>query len=227
MTLGEIIKKYRDEHDMSMGAFAEKSGISKAYISLLEKNKHPKTGQPIAPSLSVIKQAAEGMNIDFDILFSKLDPDYNISVKNENVASKEAAPSSAAPLRIPVLGRVAAGVPIDMVEDIVDWEELPADMARHGEYFGLVIHGDSMEPKMSEGDVIIVRQQADIESGQIGIITVNGDDATCKRIMKYADGIMLLSTNPKYPPMQYTSKEMKDLPIRILGKVVELRAKFE
>lgn len=51
MTLGEIIKEYRTAHNLSMDAFSEKSGISKAYISLLEKNKHPKTGKPIAPSI--------------------------------------------------------------------------------------------------------------------------------------------------------------------------------
>ena len=72
MTLGEIIKDYRNQHEMSMDAFAEKSGISKAYISLLEKNKHPKTGNSIAPSVAIIQSAAKAMNMDFDDLFSKL-----------------------------------------------------------------------------------------------------------------------------------------------------------
>lgn len=195
--------------------YSEKYGIKLAKNDLSQY-----VSGKVVPGQDKLSILAMGLNVDETWLMG-----YDVPLKGTPSINKEN--DSAPPLRIPVLGRVAAGVPIDMIEDIVDWEELPADMARHGEYFGLVIHGDSMEPKMSEGDVIIVRQQADIESGQIGIITVNGDDATCKRIMKYADGIMLLSTNPKYPPMQYTSKEMKDLPIRILGKVVELRAKFE
>lgn len=195
--------------------YSEKYGIKLAKNDLSQY-----VSGKVVPGQDKLSILAMGLNVDETWLMG-----YDVPLKGTPSINKEN--DSAPPLRIPVLGRVAAGVPIDMVEDVVDWEELPADMARHGEYFGLVIHGDSMEPKMSEGDVIIVRQQADIESGQIGIITVNGDDATCKRIMKYADGIMLLSTNPKYPPMQYTSKEMKDLPIRILGKVVELRAKFE
>lgn len=58
MTLGEIIKAFRKEHDMSMDDFSRVSGISKSYISLLEKNKHPKTGKSIAPSVQPIKQAA-------------------------------------------------------------------------------------------------------------------------------------------------------------------------
>ena len=75
MTLGELIKEYRSKYNLSMDAFSDKSGISKAYISLLEKNKHPKTGKPISPSIQCIKQAADAMNIDFNILFSKIDAD--------------------------------------------------------------------------------------------------------------------------------------------------------
>lgn len=73
MTLGDIIKDYRIANDLSMDAFSEKSGISKAYISLLEKNKHPKTGKPISPSVQCIKQAADGMNMDFNTLFGMID----------------------------------------------------------------------------------------------------------------------------------------------------------
>ncbi len=81
MTLGDIIKDYRKSHSMSMDLFAEKSGISKAYISLLEKNRHPKTGKPIAPSIQCIKQAAEGMNMDFNVLFGMIDG--NVSLVDE------------------------------------------------------------------------------------------------------------------------------------------------
>lgn len=78
MTLGETIKEYRNKHSLSMDAFSEKSGISKAYISLLEKNKHPKTGKPIAPSIQCIKQAAHGMEMDFNDLFNALDCDVSL-----------------------------------------------------------------------------------------------------------------------------------------------------
>lgn len=127
---------------------------------------------------------------------------------------------------INVLGRVAAGVPIEAIEDIIDTEEISEEMAATGDFFGLQIHGDSMEPKMSEGDVVIVRQQDDAESGEIIIAMINGDEATCKRLKKYADGIMLLSNNPKYEPMVFSNEEVLSKPVRILGKVVELRCKF-
>lgn len=127
---------------------------------------------------------------------------------------------------INVLGRVAAGIPIEAVEDIIDTEEITEEMAATGDFFGLKIHGDSMEPRINEGDVVIVRQQDDAESGDIVIALVNGCDATCKRLKKYADGIMLLSNNPKYEPMVFSNQEIVEKPVRIIGRVMELRAKF-
>lgn len=127
---------------------------------------------------------------------------------------------------INVYGRVAAGIPLEMVEDIIDTEEITEEMAKSGEFFGLRIHGDSMEPKMSEGDVVIVRKQDDADTGDTVIATVNGTDATCKRLKKYRDGIELIATNPSYQPMFYSNEEIESKPVRIIGRVVELRAKF-
>lgn len=128
---------------------------------------------------------------------------------------------------VPVLGRVAAGIPIEAITDIIDTEEISQELARTGEFFGLQIHGDSMEPRMYEGDVVIVRQQDDAESGDIVIALVNGYDATCKRLTKYAGGISLVSLNSaKYEPMVFTNQEIEEKPVRIIGKVVELRGKF-
>ncbi|MCD7836115.1 MAG: helix-turn-helix domain-containing protein [Lachnospiraceae bacterium] len=129
-------------------------------------------------------------------------------------------------VKINVLGRVAAGIPIEAVEDIIDTEEIPEALARTGDFFALQIHGDSMEPRMYEGDVVIVRKQNDAESGDIVIAMINGDDATCKRLVKYASGISLISLNSKYSPMMFSNEEIINKPVRILGKVIELRGKF-
>lgn len=129
-------------------------------------------------------------------------------------------------VRINVLGRVAAGIPIEAVENIIDTEEISERLASTGEFFGLQIHGDSMEPRMYEGDVVIVRQQSDAESGDIVIAMINGYDATCKRLHKYAEGIGLLSLNSKYEPMMFSNQEIIEKPVKIIGKVVELRGKL-
>ena len=125
--------------------------------------------------------------------------------------------------RIPVLGRVAAGIPIDAIEDILDWEEISGEIALSGNYFGLKIKGDSMEPSICNDDVVIVRQQDDAEDGDIVIALVNGNDSVCKRLKKYKDGIALISKNPSYDPMYFTSAEIDETPVRIIGKVIELR----
>lgn len=129
-------------------------------------------------------------------------------------------------VKIPVLGDVAAGIPIEAVEDIIDYEEIDEDLARRGEFFGLRIKGNSMSPRIQNGDVVIVRIQPDAESGDIVIAKVNGDDACCKKLQKHDDGISLVSLNPDYEPMFFSKKDIIDLPVNIIGKVMELRGKF-
>lgn len=147
----------------------------------------------------------------------------------ERVESKENSPfniPTGNAVQIKVLGRVAAGIPLEAIEDVIDTEEIPQALAKTGEFFGLQIHGDSMEPRMCEGDVVIVRQQDDAESGDIVIAMINGHDATCKRLMKYSGGISLLSFNPLYEPMMFSNEEIVTKPVRIIGKVVENRQKY-
>ena len=129
-------------------------------------------------------------------------------------------------VQIPVLGFVRAGIPMDAVEYIIDYEEISEELARQGEFFALQIKGDSMEPKISNGDVVIVRKQPDIENGEIAIVLVNGDEATIKKVQKFQWGINLIPSNPAYDVRAYTNEQIESLPVQILGKVVELRAKF-
>lgn len=130
-------------------------------------------------------------------------------------------------VRIPVLGRVACGLPLEAIENIIDYEEIPAEMAKNDDYFALSIRGDSMEPRMYDGDVVIVRKQTTADSGQIVIATINGDDAVCKQYVVYKDGIALVSFNSKYQPMLFPKADIKDKPVSIWGVVVELRGKLK
>lgn len=126
--------------------------------------------------------------------------------------------------RIPVLGRVAAGIPIEAIEDVEDWEEIPESMAKNGEYFALRIKGESMSPKLQPGDVVIVKKQNDVDTGDTAIVLVNGNDATVKQIKKTETGIMLVGLNVEvYQPHFYSNKEIEELPVKIIGKVVESR----
>ena len=129
-------------------------------------------------------------------------------------------------VKIKVLGRVAAGVPIEAIEDVIDYEEIPEEMAKNGEYFGLKIQGDSMYPRIIDGDVVIVRRQSYAANRDIVIVLINGDDGTCKQYYRFDDHIELKPFNPMYKPLVFTKEEVDRLPVQILGKVVELRGKF-
>lgn len=124
-------------------------------------------------------------------------------------------------VRIPVLGDVAAGVPILAQQDIIGYEDIPADMAKTGEYFGLKIKGDSMEPKIHDNDIVIVKSMSDAENNDIVIAMIN-NEATCKRLHKYSNSVVLTAINSDYKPIEVTPDE----DIQILGKVVMSISKF-
>ena len=127
---------------------------------------------------------------------------------------------------IPVLGRVAAGYGKEAVEEVIGQIEISPALAAKGDYFGLLIKGDSMIPTLYDGDTVIVQRVDDAESGDLVIALVNGHDATCKRFKIYAEGIALIPQNPVYEPMRFTESEIDTTPVKILGKVIEMRRKF-
>lgn len=198
-----LVKKLTTEQNMSMSELARRVGIAKSAISRYFN------GTRELP-LNKIEEFASALHTT---------PNYLLGMEYE-------PPQSQQGIKIPVLGTVAAGIPISAVEDILDYEEIPQTWKNQGEFFGLKIKGDSMEPRMESGDVVIVKQQSDANSGDTVIVLVNGDDATCKRLEKTDNGIMLVSTNPKYPPMFYSLEDIQAKPVVILGKVVELRQKY-
>ena len=160
--------------------------------------------------------------------YFRISPDY---VKEDalRVSQKEKLENDTCiePMRVPVLGYVAAGIPITAIEDVLDYEEIDPNRFVSGyEYFGLKIKGDSMIPRMQSGDVVIVRRQQIVDSGDVAIVCVNGEEATCKQVQINPDGMSLISFNPAYKPMFFSKKEVIEKPVTILGKVVELRAKF-
>lgn len=219
MKLAELIRSYRQENNVSMDELAKASGLSKPYISMLEKDRNSRGGKPIVPSIRTYKGLASGMGLTLDSLLKLLDGEERVSLR----------PLTSKPfVRIPVLGYVRAGIPIEEITDIIDWEDLPAEMVKSDEtYFGLKIKGDSMEPTLYEGDVVIVEQQPEVENGEIAIVQVNDNEATVKEVKKGSDGLTLIGHNiASYSPHFYTREEVERLPITILGRVVELRRKL-
>ena len=127
--------------------------------------------------------------------------------------------------RVPILGSVQAGVPVSAIEDVVGYVALDEDGPEGEEFFALRVRGDSMEPRFMEGDTVIVRRQDDAESGDV-VVALTGDDATIKQLRKRDDGVMLVPFNHAYDPLYFPARAPESESVRILGKVVELRAKL-
>lgn len=126
--------------------------------------------------------------------------------------------------RIPIFAKIPAGIPIELIEDIVDYEELdPKMFTGDKEYFGVRVSGDSMYPEYRDKDILIVQKTSDCESGQDCIVMINGNDGTFKRVKKTEEGIILQPLNPNYEIKFYSNKEIEELPIKIIGVVKEIR----
>lgn len=212
-----IFYKLRSEKNYNQEIMAKELGVSKSTIAMWETGKR-------LPSPELYEQIADYFNVDIDFLYGRTT--IRKKYHYDNQGNEYVLSDYTKGIKINVLGRVAAGIPIEAVEEIIDQEEITEELARTGSFFGLQIKGNSMEPRICEGDVVIVRQQDDAESGDVVIALINGDDAVCKRLRKYRDGIELISNNPSYDPMYFDNDEIEKKPVRIIGKVVELRGKF-
>lgn len=122
---------------------------------------------------------------------------------------------------LPVLGTVKAGYNYLAEENIIDYIDPSMSITDPENYFGLVVKGDSMAPLFDEGDYLIVHKtDGDFNTNDIGIVLINGDEATVKKVVKTETGIELHAFNPYYPTKKYTYEEMQSLPVKVIGVVV-------
>ena len=125
-------------------------------------------------------------------------------------------------IKIPVLGTVKAGYDYLAQENIIGYESID-NVSDPENYYALQVTGNSMEPLFSDGDIAIVHKQDNFDSGNTCIILVNGDEATVKKVVRMDDGIDLIAMNPYYPVRHFSKNEMNEIPVKIIGKVVEAR----
>lgn len=127
--------------------------------------------------------------------------------------------------KIPILGTVKAGYDWLAEENIVDYITLKENIPNVDEYYALRITGDSMLPLLAEGDLVIVHDQDDVESGQTAVVLINGEEATVKKVVKTNDGVELHAMNPYYPVKKFTFEDMQRIPVKIIGRVREAKIK--
>lgn len=214
--LGALIKEYRKSHDLSLRDFGKVAGLSHTHVSSIENGIDPRTGKEVRVSNDTIEKLANAMSLENSYLL-------NLSLGIDDIGSVAEAKS----YKIPVFGQIAAGNPIFANDEIVDYEEVPRSWKNKGEFFAVRLKGDSMLPRFSDGDVVIVRKQDSVDSGDLAIVLVNGDEATFKKVELLDNGIVLIALNSAvYTPKVYTNDDIERLPVRIIGKVVEARIKL-
>lgn len=223
MTIGDIIKKYREEHGITMAEFAEKSGISKGYLSMLERNENPRTKKPISPSLEKVKQAVDFMGMDLNEVIAitedqliSLSPYSDDTQKVELPKAKNIVPFPEME-QVPLIGKIACGTPILAEENIQDIVSAPKQMRAS---FSLICQGDSMiDAGIFDGDIVYIRSQPEVENGEIAAVLI-GDEATLKQVYITSDTLLLVPANHKYDTITLKEEEMNTA--RIIGKYVGL-----
>ena len=218
MPFNTVLRELRKKKRLTQAELAKLTGLTVSAISMYENGNRE-------PNFETLEVLADFFNVDMNFLLDK-NPKMPPAAPQE--APAPAASDRRKIARIPVLGRVAAGIPIEAIENIEDYEErYISALEDPRDYFALRIVGHSMEPRIWNGDVVIVHKQDDVDSGQIAVVLVNGDDATVKQVKKSSTGLTLIGLNPTvYPPHFYTAAEVISLPVRILGLVVEVRGKL-
>jgi len=235
------LKEVRTKNGYSQQLIADYLSVARSTVAMWETENSE-------PDIETLKKLASYYQVSVDYLLGASDSPETIEARDildslragtypqkskavETNAESCTPPSffmtqfSSFAFRVPVFGTVPAGIPIEAIEDIFDYEEIPREMTAGGrEYFGLRVKGDSMEPEYRDGDTILIIKQNDCDNGQIAVIYVNGFDATLKRVVKTEDSIILQPLNPAYDPMVYRLDD-PDNPVTILGVVVEIRRK--
>lgn len=205
MSLGSRIRALREQSQLSQKEFAAKMNIANNTLSMYENDLR-------VPNDTIKSEIADYFGVTIDYLLGRAPIETGGDI-----------------VQIPVLGSIPAGIPLEAIEDIVDWEDIPKAMCSGGkEFFALKVKGDSMWPDFLEGDIVILRKTPSCETGDVCAVLVNGDEATLKTVKFAEDGALTIAPkNPSYPPRTFTPEQVRQLPVSIAGVVVELRRKIK
>lgn len=228
MRLSELIRQYRLEHGLSQRQFAAKcDGITNGYISMLENEANPHTGKPSTPSLEKLSAIARGMGLSLSELVTRADDlDINIPTSSPppvSIPHRDTRPYSPARSMVAIVGSVRCGPGGALAYTDLQGAEM-ADVLDPSEYFYLRAVGDSMEPRIYAGDLILVHAQPEVESGDLAVVIIDEDEGVLKRFIERDGAIILQSYNPEYPPRVFVGSEKSRL--RVAGRAVQMVRKW-
>lgn len=194
MKFKDRLVNLRKSLNLTQGELALRLGFSRTAISAWEIGRNE-------PSNEDTIKIANFFNVSVDYLLG-------LDIKNDKRL-------------LPVLGTVKAGYNYLAEENVVDYIDPSMNITDPENYFGLVVKGDSMAPLFGEGDYLIVRKMdGEFNNNDIGIVLINGEEATIKKVVKTEIGIELHAFNPYYPVKKFTYEEMQKLPVKVIGVVV-------
>ena len=200
----------RKKKNITQQELADKTNIERSTISRIENGE-------IDTSIDNAIKIANALEIPLEEIIAK-------DLRFDNISPVEIDKDV---VKIPVLGVIPAGVPIEAIEEVLDYEEIPKDWCKSGkEFFGLKIKGDSMFPKYIDNDVVIFEKTNDFNNGDECAVMVNGDDCTFKKVLKHEQGITLQPLNSAYDIKMYSNEDIEKLPIKIIGVAKEMRRKL-
>ncbi len=197
------MKQLRKLRNLTQGEVADAIGVTRTAYTNYENGKRN-------PRLETLRRLAYFFDVPIPYLLGESTSENPFTKRN----------------KIPLLGSVPAGIPIEAIEDVEDYIDVYPRFVKHGELFALRVQGDSMEPEVRSGDIVIVEKQDFINSGDIAVIRINGEDVTVKRVKVNGNGLMLIPSNPAYDPLFFTPDQIAELPITIIGKVIEVRRRL-
>lgn len=211
--VGSRLKRARELNHITLEEAGKKVDVHKSTISRWENGETEKIKLPILEILS------QYYNVDPMWLMG-----YDVPMERQKVESN-VFPTTDIPEKVPVVGKISAGLPILATENIEGYEFAPSSQIKKGyTYFYLRVQGDSMNLKFNEGDIVLIQRQDTLENDEIGAILVDGNDATVKKY-KFENGLVILepmSTNPENTVQIYNPKKIN---IQIIGKVISYQGK--
>ena len=212
MTLSERLKEERKKAGLSQKEFAEKLGLNARTYASYERGERD-------ISTALLLNICKTLGISSDILLGNTTPQPDLTAVTP--VNFELAHAPISMKRIAVIGEVAAGYQCLADMQVIDYVACDASLLHTGyDYVYLRVKGDSMEPELHEGDLVLVQVQDTIESGEYAVVLVDNEDGLVKKIEIDRTHITLISENPYYPPRRFDHEEMNR--IRIFGKVVSV-----
>lgn len=204
MELQDKIRQLRLEKGMTLEEVGKKVGVGKSTVRKWE------SGDIKNMRRDKIALLARALDVSPAYLMGWSENKHSQPVPPPNIVSIKR-------YKIPILGHIAAGVPIMAEQEFDTYADVGEDLRAD---FGLIVDGDSMEPTIKAGDLVFIRKQEDVEDGEIAAVIID-DAATLKHVYHIPGGVQLVSENPKYSPQIYTSDNSDYL--AILGKAISFK----